>query len=275
MNKLGDPMDGDDQSDDGCPDFELLSHFADGEITADRGASVAAHLGACQRCASLAHRLQAGFGAEESHSNGKIGGSGCAGEESLILYLMEGLPMAERLALDAHLRTCDACVSSLTTVHRRIGVLNSVAVPVPGDVMERASHGLESAMRREGAAARSKPGVKESWRAALGVRLAELLRPPMLVPAGVALGALIMVTVQESGIFAPPPTELSRSVNREQQLRVTAPLAVVRRAPDRQSEIVMTVDRGTLLRVDVEERHWYRVVLPGEKEGWIEDSAFE
>jgi len=274
MNKLGDPMDGDDPSEDGCPDFELLSHFADGEVSAERGADVAAHLEACGRCFGIAHRLQVGFDVEESPSNGKVGGSGCAGEESLILYLMENLPSLERAALDTHLRTCDACVSSLALVHRRIGVIDSVAVPVPGDVLERASRSLEAAMPPAKAAIR-KVGAKESWRTALGRRLAEMLRPPMLVPAGVALGALIMVTVQESGVFAPQPAEMSRAVNREQQLRVTKPFAVVRRAPDPQAEVVTTVERGTLLRVDVEERHWYRVQVPGENEGWVESSAFE
>ena len=36
-----------------CPDFEILSCFADGELSGVAAADVTAHLGACPRCDAL------------------------------------------------------------------------------------------------------------------------------------------------------------------------------------------------------------------------------
>jgi anti-sigma factor RsiW len=273
MTKLGEDMDDDAASGD-CPDFELLSRFADSEV-ADTG-DLEKHLAGCARCASLAARLQDGLGFDDSARSGGIGGSGCANEESLILYLMEDLPALERSAVDGHLRACDACVSSLTLVRRRITLDDSVAVAVPRELRERAWRGIESALGAEPVARRPVPGDSESWRSGLGRRVADFFRLPVLVPVGVAVGAIIMVGIQESGFLTPPATELSRSVAREQQLRVSAPSAVVRSSPDASAEVLATVERGTALRVvDAEHRDWYRVLLPGDKEGWVEGSAFK
>jgi anti-sigma factor RsiW len=275
MNKLGGGFDDDQRSDADCPDFEVLSRFADDEITDSQARDLEGHLKGCARCAGLAAHLQAGFGLDVDQHDRGAARSGCGSEESLILYSMDSLPSYERLTLDAHLRICDACVASLTLVRRRMAVSESVAVPVPREVRDRARRAMELAMQGERGAPRLFD-TNERWTARVARTIGEFLRPPVLVPAGLALGALIMVGIQESGMLAPQRgAELSRAVNREQQLRVSATTADVRSAPDARSDVVATVSRGTLLRVDVEQGHWYRVLLPGDKEGWVEGTAFE
>ncbi|MGH7785467.1 MAG: zf-HC2 domain-containing protein, partial [Candidatus Binatia bacterium] len=56
-----------------CPDFEILSCYADGELEAEAVASVAGHIDGCGRCATLALRLREDFVAGDARAGGGVG----------------------------------------------------------------------------------------------------------------------------------------------------------------------------------------------------------
>ena len=255
-----------------CPDFESLSCFADGELEPPAVADIAAHVAACSHCATLAARLREGFEADHAQQDGGIGGSGCAGEEHLVVYATRGMSGAERAMLDAHLGGCDACIRALTVMHRRLGIAAMVDSPVPAGVQQRARLAFEAGTLAP--AADSAPYVEPRGPALLD-RLRGLLRVPVLVPAAVAAGALLTVAVQP-GRVEQPSGERGRAVAPDTaRLRVTAVEAIVRSRPSNQSEVVATVRRGTVMDVAGEERDWYEVRLESGRPGWVEREAFE
>ena len=253
-----------------CPDFEVLSCFADGELEPPQSGEVSAHVSTCTRCAMLARHLREDFGVADVRRDGGVGGSGCAGEESLILYLQGEARSSEVDGVERHLESCDACVSRLTILHRRLGVDAVVDRPMPAEVRERADRALAIEAARVTRAQRADRRV-ESWRR----RLNQLLRFPILIPAAVAAGALMMVSVQEGWIGRTPSVERVRSVGGHDQLRVTVPEAVVRRQPTTHGEVVTTLPKGTVVAVTGEEHGWYRIALAGDQPGWVAREAFE
>jgi anti-sigma factor RsiW len=258
-----------------CPDFETLSRFADEELGAEGVEGVAAHLRQCARCEALAARLRAGFGTFETVHDGGIGGSGCAAEESLILYVRDALSERERKEVEKHLAACDPCVAGLALLHGRLRMEEFVGAGVPEAVRARAMQAFASSVEAPVPSRALAVAVRSSWFGDLGRVFSGLFRLPILVPVGVAAGAILMVTVQDTWRGPLAPSDLTRSVDEQQVLRVTAPQARVWTAPTTRSEIVATVGKGTELRVAATERHWYQVVLPEGRVGWIERAAFE
>jgi anti-sigma factor RsiW len=258
-----------------CPDFETLSRFADEELDAGGVESVAAHLQGCARCEALTGRLRAGFGVLETVHAGGTGGAGCTGEESLILYVRNALSERERKGVEKHLATCDPCVAGLALLHGRLRMADGVGTAVPEAIRTRATQAfaasVESPVPSQALVVATRPG----WLSRLGSVLSGLFRLPILVPVGVAAGAIVMVSVQDAWRGPLAPSDLSRSIDEQEVLRVTAPQARVWTAPTTRSEIVATVGKGTELRVAATERHWYQVVLPEGQVGWIERDAFE
>lgn len=257
-----------------CPDFELLSRFADGELDEAGAGRVAAHLESCSRCTTLAARLQAGFGAE-AYRDGGTGGAGCIGEEQIILYVTADLTGRERKAVEGHLTTCDRCLASVARVHRRLSARKAVEMAVPAAVCARAAAVLERDMGATVVEHRPRAEERERWLVTLGRRLLELFQLPVLVPAAVAIGVVAVVSVQQFAVRTMQPGDLSRAVSRPTHLRVTAAEAPVRREPKPGAEVIEKVQHGAELEIAGEERHWYQVVLPGERTGWIERDAFE
>ena len=258
----------------GCPDFESLSCYADGELEPSVAAGVAAHVDGCGRCAALAIRLRDGFEADDARRDGGIGGSGCVGEERLIIYATGAVSGPERANLAAHLVTCDTCIAALALLHRRLGAAALVDTPVPLDIQQRARKALEAAVR-DMAPVPERPAA-DPRRIVLLRRLRQRMRLPILVPAALAAGALLMVATR------PPTTEQSGQGERSRavapdavKLRVTAVEATVRSRPSMQSEVVATVHRGTVAEITGEERDWYEVRIDGGHPGWVEREAFE
>ena len=255
-----------------CPDFEVLSCFADGELEAGRVGTVTAHVRSCERCATPAARLSAGFRAVDVRRDGGIGGSGCADDEGLILYLTRGLYDTERAILESHLNGCDHCVATLSLLHRRLSVSDTISAPVPDAVQEAARRVLEHGSPNPTPAAVAPDG--RNWRRTLE-RLGRLLRMPILVPNAVATGAFLVIAVQEHRSAPSMPAEQSRAIAGDEHLRVTTATAVVRGQPSGQGEVIATVRRGAALAVTGQERGWYRVMLPDKRSGWIAREAFE
>lgn len=253
----------------GCPDFELLSCFADGELEAQPAEAVAAHLASCGRCAALSARLGIGFAAAEARRDGAVRAD-CIDEERLVVYAL-GEPAGDGIA--AHLAGCDGCVTALTALRKRLGALPAVDTAVPADVHQRARIALEAAMAELApAAAPPRPArvlFFQRWR--------EALRVPVLVPAALAAGALVMVALHGPlGSGSSVPGERSRAVAPDAAtMRVTAVEAPVRSRPSNQSELVTTVRRGATVVVAGVERDWYEVQLDGGRQGWVEREAFE
>jgi len=259
----------------GCPDFEDLSCFADGELSAEQAPEVADHVAACERCSGLMSHLTRGFGSGELGRDTGPGSAGCADEERLILYLMRHLGDRERAVVEKHLGHCDACVYGLSLLHRRLRIQDSVERPVPVEFQERvrAIIDLEAGERSGHAAATRAP--TSGWWERVRDSLDRFLRLPVLLPAAVAAGALLVVGVQD-GYFGGRgvPNDI-RAVDLTRDLRVTALRAEVRERPSAHSTLVGEVERGELLRVAGEERDWYRVVLPRGGAGWVAREAFE
>jgi len=260
-----------------CPDFEVLSCFADGELEAAHGTAVEAHLAACRRCDGLAHKLREGFGAGEPQGDGGIGGSGCAGEETLLLYASGTLPGVEALTLAAHVGGCDPCVAALGRLQRRLRVLDETAAPIPPAVQRRAAAVLPDALRDLAPAAPARPQPQMARSApSLGVRARAWLRPQILVPSAVAAAALFVVAIGQRPGAPPSGGERSRALpSRQVSLRVTVAEAPVHQRPSGQSEVIATVQRGTVISVAGEERGWYEVRLEGGTPGWVVREAFE
>jgi len=257
-----------------CPDFESLSCFADGELEDPAAAAVAAHVAGCSRCDSLAVRLREGFEADDARRDGGIGGSGCAGEERLVVYATGGLNGADRAAVAAHLESCDACIAALAVLHRRLSVADVVSTPVPADLQRRAQVALEAALREM--APVPQPSRVDVRGPVLLHRVRNLLRMPVLVPAALAAGALLVVGLQSGRIGQAGNTERTRALApRAVSLRVTAIEATVRSRASMQSDVVATVRRGTPVEIVGEEREWYEVRLDGGRPGWVEREAFE
>ena len=78
--------------------------------------------------------------------DGGIGGSGCAGEEHLVVYAAGGMSGDERAALHAPLGACDPCISALTALHRRLSLAAVVDTPVPSGVQLRARLAFEAGL---------------------------------------------------------------------------------------------------------------------------------
>jgi hypothetical protein len=257
-----------------CPDFESLSCYADGELEPALATGIAAHVDSCSHCATLAGRLREGLAPDDARPDGGIGGSGCAGEEHLVVYAAGGMNGAERAALHAHLGGCDPCVGALTVLHRRLSLAAMVDTPVPSGVQQRARLAFETGLR-EFAPAAERPRYVEPRGAALLDRIRGLLRVPVLVPAALAAGALLTVALQP-GSPERGSGELSRAVAPDSaRMRVTAVEATVRSRPSMQSDTVATVHRGTVVEVAGGERDWYEVRLDGGSKGWVEREAFE
>jgi anti-sigma factor RsiW len=259
-----------------CPDFESLSCYADGELEPPVAGAIAAHVGECSHCATLTTRLREGLAADDARRDGAAGGSGCAGEEHLVLYAGGGLTRPERAALQTHLVTCDACIRSLTLLHRRLSVAAAVATPVPTGVQQRARLVLEAGLHGVTHAGEQPPRHVEPRGAALLGRLRGLLRVPVLAPVALAAGALLAVGLHSGSNDQSVSGERSRAIAPDTaKRRITAVEATVRSRPSMQSEVVATIGRGTVVEVAGMERDWYQVRLDGGRAGWVEREAIE
>lgn len=256
-----------------CPDFEDLSCYADGELSAGREPDMAKHVDACQRCAGLMAQLRQGFGSSAAAPDG-ASGSGCADEERLILYLMRDLEEGERAVVEQHLGHCDPCVYGLSLLHRRLRVQDFVDQPVPAQLQERVRTIIEVEGREHAAQGVARvPHV--GWWERVRDTLDNVLRLPVLLPVAVAAGALLVVGVREADLVRSVAPSDIRAVDLARNLRVTAGRAEVRVQPRQSAAVVVTVDRGQLLRLAGEERDWYRVELPEGGAGWVAKEAFE
>ncbi|MGD9763897.1 MAG: SH3 domain-containing protein [Candidatus Binatia bacterium] len=261
-----------------CPDFENLSRFADGELDSAIASKIQAHLDGCPRCRALALRLREGFGASDPLRGGGIGGSGCVGEEHLLLYAMNGTALGEdeRHGIADHVGGCDACVAALQRLQRRLGVAADVATPVPAAVQMRARSVVDAALHE--LARETAPATPLAHQVGHGIleRLRSWLRVPVLVPIAAAGAAVLMLSVGRVPMRTGPATEQSRALPAAStRLRVTVSEAPVYSRPSGQSQVITTVRRGAMLEVAGEERDWYEVRLEGGNSGWVVREAFE
>jgi len=262
-----------------CPDFEILSCFADGELAGAAAVDVGAHLVACSRCDTLTGRLREGFGGGEARSDGGVGGSGCVGEERLVLYASGGLVGDDRAVIAAHVGGCDPCVASLVQLHRRLSVLADVAAPIPAGVVRRAQAVLPSALAElapEAPPLRLQPTVAREAAPRLVERLRGWLQMPVLAPLALAAMALLMVSTSWHPSSEPAGVERSRALPPNVvHLRVTAEQTTMYSRPSGKSDAIGTVSHGTTVAVAGEERGWYEVRLDDGRAGWILREAFE
>lgn len=262
-----------------CPDFEILSCFADGELGGAAATNVAAHLGACPRCDAVTGRLREGFGSSEARGDAVLGGSGCLSEEQLVLYASGGLVGDGRAVVAAHVSGCDPCVASLVQLHRRLSVLADVAAPIPAGVVRRAQAVLPAAVAElapQAATARPHPVLARRAEPGLLERLRSWLRVPVLAPLAVAATALFAVAVGWNPAAMSGNADRSRAVAPSAlRMRVTADSTTMYSRPSGKSDAVGTVAHGANVEVAGEERGWYQVRLDDGRSGWILREAFE
>src|SRR5262249_26580677 len=132
------------QQTDGCPDFEDLSRYVDGELDDDRSAHVRLHSLECARCTGLVSMIGTWFDTAAAPSDTGFGGSTCASMESLVGYLTAGLSATESQSVDTHVRTCDECIRTLTLLQSRLAWSAEMDVAVPAVVLARVAEGLRT-----------------------------------------------------------------------------------------------------------------------------------
>ncbi len=255
-----------------CPDFEDLSCFIDEELETARCAAVRDHLESCDRCASLTSRLQRGFDGATSGLDGGVCGTRCSDEESLILYLTKGLSRSDRVAVEAHLSRCDACVYGVALLRKRLHIDESVDRAVPTALREKVREIIEAGAR-DLAEQNSQPAPAASWMHRVWDSMDRFLRLPVLVPAAVAAGALLVVGVQNQNVGS--GSSGIRAVEQVSMMRVTASRATVRELPRPTGQVVAELRAGDRVELAGEDRDWYRVVLSNDRSGWVEREAFE
>ncbi len=260
-----------------CPDFEALSCFADGELEGEEAQALAAHVAACARCGALSARLRVAFEDPGAAAQGGSAGSGCIGEERLVLYASGGLTdAAARSAVTAHLGGCDPCVAALTHLRRRLALAAEIATPVPASVRHRAEAVLPAALAELAPAAGSPTAVVQRAGTSLVERLRGWLQVPVLAPIAVAAVALLMVAIGLRPSTTPPDAERTRALAPASvRLRVTVAEAPVHARPSGNAEVIGSVARDQRLDVAGEERDWYAVRLADGRTGWVLREAFE
>ncbi len=254
-----------------CPDFEDLSCFIDEELESTRREVVRAHVATCERCASLTARLQRGFDGASGGLDGGVSGSRCSDEESLILYLTQGLSESERGAVEAHLSRCDACVYGIALLRKRLHIDSTVDHAVPTALREKVRDIIEAGTRD--LADHAAPPAA-GWVHRVQESLDRFLRLPVLVPAAVAAGALLVVGVQNQNAISGGASGI-RAVEQVSTMRVTANRAFVRDLPRATGAVVAELRVGELVTLAGEDRDWYRVMLSKDRSGWVEREAFE
>jgi anti-sigma factor RsiW len=255
----------------GCPQFEELSRWADGELDGQRRENIEAHVGECLTCAQITRRMATVTTPTRVMAGGNMHAPSCPGAETLVAYLTDALDAEARGAAEQHLNECDACLTALPLMRHSLARGAAAALSVPKSVQRRAMAAFGDA-----------PAVAlgHSW--TRGVRqllataraaLPSLVRIPVLVPIAVAAVAVLMIATQHDRLGV--PGGMSRSLHVVQQRRVTAMQALVRAQPSSHAAVVGTLHRGDRVEVRDEERVWLRVALGNGTEGWVERDAFK
>ncbi|HUI27997.1 MAG TPA: SH3 domain-containing protein [Candidatus Kryptonia bacterium] len=187
----------------------------------------------------------------------------CPDAELLVAYVSgEGDNDAARAHIDAHVLDCDHCTQTIMVMHQRWRMAARVAVAVPAAVSaavanppvqpERDRHGLWAAVRE---------------------RLNAFTRLPVLMPTAFAVGAVVMLLLQQ--IPWQPSGPLMRAVPFDQTLRVRAAAVRVFARPDTGTQVLAVLAPGTIVDVRDQNQEWYRIVLPDGREGWVEQAGLD
>lgn len=259
-----------------CPDFEVLSCFADGELDGEEARTLASHIAGCTRCGALSARLRAAFEVPAVGAQGASPGSGCIGEERLVAYATGELSdPAGRSAVAEHLGGCDPCVAALTHLHRRLTLSVLIPTPVPASLARQAEAVLPAAMA-ELAPAPQPASVMERSGTRVVERLRSWLQMPVLAPLAIAAAALFMVAIGLRPDTAPPDAERSRAIAPDTvRLAVQVAEAPVHARPSGRAAVIGSVTRGERVAVAGTERDWYEVRLADGRTGWVLREAFE
>ena len=193
----------------------------------------------------------------------------CPGDESVVAYVTAGLTDAERGDIEAHLRSCDRCVATVAMVSQRVRLGDEIPAAVPRSVRDRVSASIPLVAP----APDGPPASRGSdWLSIVREWASAWLRPPVLIPTALAVGALLFVVTQSPTA----PADRSRSLpSAPATLRVTGHAVPVYEQPSSRSATCAKVEHGTQVIVRGEERDWYSVVLPDGTSGWVEREAFE
>ena len=195
----------------------------------------------------------------------------CLDDETLSMYLSEGLDELSQSGLEEHLLVCDHCVASLAAAQRRLRLAQGVAVPSalklrvqPVAVPDQTLEPSDSDDTTTGSA----------WTTFVEW-LQEQFSPRLLVPAGVAALALFaIVQVLPSG-SGPVSDGIRGGHQKHQSLRVSARSAALYSEASANGEMIVEVGRGEKIAVINERGDWYQVQLADGRQGWMERSDFD
>lgn len=175
----------------------------------------------------------------------------CPGDELLIAYLAAELEAPERDRIERHLADCNACVDTARAIHARLRATAADLTPPPAAVATRARAGL------------APPVTAPPRRVPLPLRL------PVLIPASLAAGLLLMVAAQTW--LLPHAVVLERGADIRRATRATT----VWSQPSLRAGAVSRVDAGQMVEVRGQDSGWCRIGLPDRGEGWVECGALE
>lgn len=191
----------------------------------------------------------------------------CPDQEGLIGYANGDLTDAEERRLDTHMAVCDRCLEEAHIVHARLHLTAAPLTVPPAAVVARAHAALAHEAPRLRADVRATESARDT---AMGAIASMLLRLPVLIPAGLAVGALLVVAVQTWLVPTSQPV-LLRSVQIQQITQET----VVRAQPRTGAAVLAKLLPGDMVELRGEQSGWYRIVLPDGGDGWIEQRALE
>jgi len=174
-------------------------------------------------------------------------------DETLIAYLADTLERSDRVALEAHVGSCESCGHTVLHLSRN-------------DFLAAELAGVES----PGRAGDPVTAGRRPWQRVSAGRWFGSLR--VLMPVAFAAGLLLAVAVRTWMLPGGADVQV-RGVTISAQRSVSQPRAVLRSAPTPGAAATGAVSRGTLVRVSAERDGWCFVSGAGDRSGWLECGA--
>ena len=173
----------------------------------------------------------------------------CPGDELLVAYAAAELDAADRDQVERHLAACDDCLETVRCIHARLAATAEGLLSPPAAIA-----------RKAGAASAAAPPTR---------RVPLPLRLPILIPASLAAG-LLLVFASQSWLMPDAPLR-ERSADIRRATRATS----VWSRPSVRGDVVAQIVAGESVEVRHEDAGWCNIALGERGDGWIECGALQ
>jgi hypothetical protein len=182
-------------------------------------------------------------------------------DEVLVAYLREDVGSDEELRLEEHLLECDRCVGSLAAIQPRLTSPPHPPLRVPLEIRARVAPGASGVPAHSTAArSRSRP------------RPPLLLRWPVLIPASLAAGFVLAVSVQM--LRHPRGSEITtRAVDWSASPSLVAVATALRDQPSSDATVLADLRAGDTVTAVERRGEWVRIERSTGVGGWVRTEA--